>query len=102
MNCKQNFFYDFVLIMRFLHIFVVAKAYDCFCVHILDVFCVFFWTQNFATSVIRKKDTAQDIPDGVSAPTTHGVVDALYTSGAGCLCCLFFLMGSEGLEFGIS
>lgn len=42
MNCKQNFFYDFDLIMRFLHIFVVAKAYDCFCVHILDVFCVFF------------------------------------------------------------
>ena len=32
----------------------------------------------------------------------RGVVDALYTSGAGCLCCLFFLMGSEGLEFGVS
>ena len=41
--------------------------------------------------IIRKKDSAQDIP-----------VDVIYTSGVGCLCCLFFLMGSEGPEFGIS
>ena len=26
MSCKQNFFYDFDLIMRFLHIFVLAMA----------------------------------------------------------------------------
>ena len=52
--------------------------------------------------IIRKKDSAQDIPVDVSASATLGVVDVIYTSGVGCLCCLFFLMGSEGPEFGIS
>ena len=28
MNCKQNFFYDFDLIMRFLHIFVLAMVQE--------------------------------------------------------------------------
>ena len=28
MSCKQNFFYDFDLIMRFLHIFVVAMVFE--------------------------------------------------------------------------
>lgn len=73
------------------------------CRYMIDDGWQHFFALNFATLQFEwGKSIQASIKDEYPHTAFSGVVIVAYTSGVGCLCCLFIQTGSEGLERRVS